>query len=112
MNEEGRPMYGIMHMDGSGEDEPPVERLPDLYDELFNSGIFDGSVAVIDDRSAWCMSAHRNGALIFVHLDGEGGPFHMSAVPKERVVELWKRLVDGDVEGLLREPWRPGYMEK
>jgi len=95
-------------MDGSGEDNPPVESLSTLYEELHSSGIVDGNVAVIHDDSGWCISAHRDGTLVFEHL-GQGGERHMVAVPKERVLELWKRLIDGDIEGLLKEPWKPGY---
>jgi hypothetical protein len=102
-------MYGIVHMDGSGEDNPPVERMSELYDELFSSGIVDGNVSVIDDNTGWGMSAHRDGRLVFEHLGGEGGPHHMIPVPKERVLELWRRLIDGDIHSILSEPWKPGY---
>jgi hypothetical protein len=34
----------------------------------------------------------------------------MIPVPKERVLEMWKRLIDGDIEGFLSEPWKPGYV--
>jgi hypothetical protein len=40
---------------------------------------------------------------------GEGPKRHMKPVPKEKVLELWKRLIDGDIEGVLREPWQAGY---
>lgn len=102
-------MHGVIHMDGSGDDNVPLEKLSDLYDELFTSGIFDGNVAVINDDTGWSISAHRDGRVVFEHL-GEGGERHMIPVPKERVLELWRRLIEGDIEGLLREPWNPGYV--
>ncbi len=101
-------MFGVIHMDSSGEDNPPLESLPKLYDELFTSGIVDGNVAVINDDSGWCLSAHRDGAVVFEHL-GEGGERHMLPLPKERVLKLWKQLIDGDIDGLLAEPWEKGY---
>src|SRR5207249_10638984 len=52
-------MFGILHTDGSGEDNPPVERLSDLYDELLSADREHGDVSVIHDDSGWCMSAHR-----------------------------------------------------
>jgi hypothetical protein len=103
-------MYGVIHMDASGEDNPPVESLSDLYDELASSGIIDGNVAVIHDDSGWCISAHRDGRVVFGHL-GTGGDRHMIPVSKERVLELWRRLIDGDIDSLLAEPWKPGYVE-
>jgi hypothetical protein len=81
-------MYGVIHMDGSGEDNPPVEKLSDLYEELFSSGIMDGDVSVVNDTFGWGMSAHRDGRLVFEHLGGEGAPKHMIPVPKKQVLEL------------------------
>jgi hypothetical protein len=104
-------MFGVIHMDSSGDDDPPVESLSDLYEELHTSGIVDGDVAVVHDDSGWCISAHRDGRLVFEHLGEKGTERHMIPVAKERVLELWKRLINGDLEGILAEPWRPGYNE-
>lgn len=108
----GIVMYGVGHIDGSGDDNPPVESISDLYDELLTSGIVDGSVAVMHDDSGWCMSAHRDGRLVFEHLGERGTERHMIPVPKGRVLELWRRLIVGDIDGLLKEPWKPGYVER
>ncbi|WP_437950331.1 hypothetical protein WME98_05565 [Sorangium sp. So ce296] len=104
-------MFSIIHTDGSGDENPPLESLSDLYDELASADREHGDVAVIHDDSGWSMSAHRDGRLIFEHL-GRGGERHMIAVPKARVLELWKRLIEGDIEGLLAETWKPGYIER
>jgi hypothetical protein len=101
-------MFSVIHMDASGDDDPSVESLSALYDELFFSGIMDGNVAVIHQDSGWCMSAHRDGRLVFEHL-GEGRERHMIPVEKEIVLNLWKRLTEGDIEGVLSESWKPGY---
>src|SRR5438552_2700136 len=103
-------MFGVIHMDASGETDPPIESLSDLYDELYTSGVFDGNVAVIHDNSGWCMSAYRDGRLVFGSLRDRTSERHMIPVPKERVLELWKRLIAGDIDGLLSEPWKLGYM--
>jgi hypothetical protein len=82
-----------------------------LYEELAESDQEHGDVSVCHDESLWCMAAHRDGRLVFVQLDGEGGgPRHMIPVPKDQVIQFWHRLIDGDIEGLLNEPWRPGYV--
>lgn len=104
-------MFGVIHMDGSGEDNPPIESLSNLYDELFSSGIVDGDVSVIHDDSGWGISAYRDGRLVFGNLQDRGASdCHMIPVPKERVLELWRRLIEGDIDGLLKEPWKPGYL--
>ncbi len=33
----------------------------------------------------------------------------MIPVSKERVLALWRLLAAGDIEAILKEPWRPGY---
>jgi hypothetical protein len=101
-------MFTVTHIDASSETDPPIESLSRLYDELRLSDIFDGDVAVIHQDTGWCISAHRDGRVVLEHL-GEGGERHMIPVPKERVLELWRRLIDGDIDGLLLEPWGPGY---
>ncbi len=101
-------MFTVTHMDASSERNPPIESLSALYDELNSSHIFDGDVAVINQDNGWCISAHRDGRLVFEHL-GEGGERHMIPISKERTLKLWNQLIEGDIDGLLREPWKPGY---
>jgi hypothetical protein len=104
-------MFNVIHMDASSDNDPPLESLSDLYDELYSSGIMDGDVSVAHDDSGWCISAHRDGRVVFGHLGDPSTDRHMIPVPKERVLDLWKRLIAGDIEGLLMEPWKPGYVE-
>ena len=102
-------MFNVTHMDSSGDADPPVESLGSLYEELWSSGIRDGNVAVTHEETGWCLSAHRDGRLVFELLD-RGGERHMIPVPKEQVIELWKRLIEGDISGLFQEPWKSGYV--
>lgn len=101
-------MFTVIHADGSGENEPPIDRLSQLYDELLAADQEHGDVSVVHDNTGWSMSAHRDGRLVFEHL-GDGGERHMIPVPKARVLELWNRLIKGDVDGILTEPWKMGY---
>jgi hypothetical protein len=103
-------MFGILHTDGSGENNPPLERLSVLYDELLTTDQEHGDVSVINDDSQWSMSAYRDGRLVFEKLGTRGTTArHMTRVQKERVLELWKRLINGEIDRLLLEPWKPGY---
>lgn len=102
-------MFSFIHTDGSGTDNPPLEDLEALYDELLSADREHGDVYVVHEDSGWSMSAHRDGRLVLEHLK-DGGERHMIPVPKERVIELWRRLAAGDIDGLLTEPWRPGYV--
>jgi hypothetical protein len=98
-------------MDASGDDDPPLESLSSLYDELSKSGITDGNVAVIDQGSSWCLSAHRDGRVVFEHLQ-KGEERHMTPVEKDRVLHLWRQLIDGNVDGIMSQPWMPGYVAR
>ncbi|MGK3970056.1 hypothetical protein WMF01_56870 [Sorangium sp. So ce1667] len=104
-------MFSIVHSDGSGEENPSLESLSNLYDELVSADSEHGDVAVIHDDSGWCMSAHRDGRIVFEHLR-EGGERHMMPVTKERALELWRRLIKGNIDGLLAEAWIPGYVQR
>lgn len=105
-------MFGIIHSDGSGEDNPPLENLSKLFDELFTADREHGDVAVISDDSGWCLSAYRDGRLVFEKLGTRGATArHMMPVSKNRVLELWGKLIEGKVEELHLEPWKSGYKE-
>jgi len=104
-------MFGIIHTDGSSENDPPLSSLPTLFDELLTADREHGDVAVIHDESAWSLSAHRDGRIVFERLGTKGeSARHMIPVPKERVLELWSRLIRGDIQALLSEPWVSGYL--
>jgi hypothetical protein len=102
-------MFSIVHRHGSSDKNPSLDSLSDLYDELQLDDIEHVDVTVVHDDSGWAMSAYGSGRLIFEHL-GEGGERHMIPVSKDRVLELWRLLAAGDIDTLLKEPWRPGYM--
>jgi hypothetical protein len=104
-------MYSIRHIDDSFDDNPNTEVLSDLYDELAKADAEHGDVSVIHEDTGWCISAHRDGRLVMVHLE-EGGARHMIPVPKARALTLWSRLIEGDIGGLLDEPWRTGYIDQ
>ena len=106
-------MFRIIHTDESEEENPPLESLSALYDEVLTADREHGDVVVLRDDIGWCMSAHGDGRLVFEQLGTRGKTArHMIPVPKDRVLELWKRLIDGDIEGLLLEPWKSGYTDK
>lgn len=104
-------MFSVIHTDGSADENPTLESLSALYDELLSADREHGDVSVVDDDTGWCMSAHRDGRLVFEHL-GDGGERHMMPVAKDRVLELWRKFVAGDIAGIEAEPWKPGYVEK
>lgn len=105
-------MFSVIHTNGAGDDDPPMANLSDLYDELLTADREHGDVAVVHEDTGWSISAHRDGRVVFEWLGRGGEPRHMIPVTKERVLTLWRWLIDGEIEALLEEPWRPGYLER
>lgn len=103
-------MFSVIHWDGSSESNPPRDLLPALLDELGIADREHGDVTVVHEDSGWSMSAHRDGRLVFENLSS-GGERHMKPISKERVIELWSRLIGGDIGAVLAEPWLAGYGE-
>jgi hypothetical protein len=103
-------MFGVLHLDGTGDSNPPIDSLYDLYDELLTADPEHGDVAVINDDTGWCISAHRDGRVIFENLAVPGTKRHMTDVTKELALSLWRRLINGEIDGLLEEPWKGSYM--
>ena len=100
----------MLHSDGSG-DEIPLESLSELYGELRTADREHGDVAVFNDELGWMISAHRDGRVVLSEMDTTArSARHMIPVAEDRVLELWGRLIAGDLNRLLTEPWRPGYV--
>lgn len=101
-------MHTIRHTDDSFDEDPSPQVFSALYDELETASVEHGDVSVVHEDSGWCISAHRDHRVVFAHL-GDGGARHMIPVSKEKVLELWRKLIEGDIESIQSEPWRPGY---
>lgn len=102
-------MITTRRIDDSGEDNPSKESFSDLYDELESSDQEHGDVSLTDEDSGWCVSAHRDDRVVLVNLlEDDGGRF-MHPVTKNKVLELWGMLADGEIEELLSQDWHDGY---
>jgi hypothetical protein len=62
-------------------------------------------------ESEWCLGAYPNGLLVWENLE-RGGPRHMNAVPRERVLDLWIKLSQGNIGDIDDEQWLAGYQDK
>lgn len=101
-------MFSIIHWDGASDTAASIESLGPLFDELSTADREHGAVAVVDEATAWAISAHGDGRLVFENLSS-GGERHMKPVSKDKVIQLWQLLAKGEVEAILREPWVTGY---
>lgn len=88
-------MYSMIHADGSGEVDTPLESLSELYDELLLTDDEHPDVSVEHEGTGWCISAYRNGRVILISRQGDAR--HMKGISKKRVIQLSMALIEGDI---------------
>ena len=97
-----------MELYGGSEDGRSLDQIPPLLDQLVDAEDEHPNVAVTHE-SGWSLGAYRHGYITFEHLDGEGGPFHMRNVSRERTIELMELVARGEVQVVLEHDWKSGY---
>jgi hypothetical protein len=94
---------------GDMEDEPSLDSLSALYGELAYDDEEHPDVSLTHE-SEWSLGAFGSGLLIWENLETENNEArHMKNVPKEKVLELWRKLAEGKIDEINEEPWLPGY---
>ena len=102
--------YFVYHRSGACERDPDISAFPSLLDELDErpEDVEHASVSVIHE-SEWGLGFHSGGYVAFEHVEGEGEPRHMRAVPRAKLIEMMETIARGDLDALEREPWLSGY---
>lgn len=100
--------YHVYHRYGKCEPNPPLASLDALYAELSQEDEEHPDVS-LGHESGWSLSANRNGLLVWENVEDGDKPRHMPSVPKQKVIELWRKLAQGDIESIDAEPWQAGY---
>ena len=100
-------MYHVSHRFGQYDVDPPVESLEALYSELELQDDEHPDVSV-EHESGWSLAAFPGGLLVWENVEGRT-PRHMTAVPKEKTLDLWRHLAAGDIPAIDSEPWHDGY---
>lgn len=85
----------------------PLSALPGLLDELERVDAEHGDVSVTHE-SEWCISVSRSGYTTLEHLE-RGEPRHLRDLPREKILDLWTKLANGDIEGVKSAAWISGY---
>lgn len=63
----------------------------------------------LQHESGWSLTAFESGRLVWENVEEDAPPQHMLRVPREKVLQLWIRLSEGDVPTINKEPWVEGY---
>jgi hypothetical protein len=101
--------YSVTDRWGAVEKNPSIERLRELLQSLDMEDNEHPDVA-LKHETEWCLSAYPGGLLVWENAEvDEGIARHMKCVPRERVLDLWLALAQGDLAAIEVEPWLPGY---
>ena len=103
--------YSTRHLGGSGDEDPPLSSLANLYDELRGADGEHTDVSVTNDETGWTLSAFQSGLVVYESLSDMSSEttFHMPNVSREQVIEMWTALAKGQLDMLKTYPWKPGY---
>jgi hypothetical protein len=99
--------FTVTHLNGRMTQNPPPSTFGPLYEELIKADDEHIDVSV-SHESGWTLGAGASGWLVWENVE-DGEPQHMSSVSREKVLDLWKKLADGDIAAIHVEPWQPGY---
>ncbi len=91
---------------GGDESEPSVDRLRAILAELDANDDEHLDVALTHE-SEWCLSAFPSGLVIWENLE-ENESRHLNGVSRERVLDLWLKLAQGQLDDIEAEQWLPG----
>ena len=99
----------IRHRLGDEDDQPDLSVLEALLDELDSADEEHVSVSIQDD-SGWTLSVYVSGGVTWENVEDDPvRPRHMEGLPRSGALELARAVAAGDLDGVEREPWLPGY---
>jgi hypothetical protein len=103
--------YFIRHRRGAEEDDPPLEALSRLLDELDEDPADSEHTSVsVTHETEWTVSVYRDGFLILENFANEDlEPMHLAGQTTEGTVSLLTAIAKGAIDEVRAAPWRPGY---
>lgn len=100
--------YTITHLDGTMEQQAPLDTFAALLAELDHADGEHTDVA-ISHESGWTLSAFADGRLVWENVEGDEEPGHLEDVPRDEAVRLGTLVATGDLDQVAARPWRAGY---
>lgn len=100
--------FGVTDRWGADESNVSVTRMRELLTSLNIEDEEHPDVALTHE-SEWCLSAFPGGLLVWENVEFGTDPKHMRNVDREKVLELWCKLAEGDIDAVSSEPWLDGY---
>lgn len=96
----------VMHRAGNEERDPDHAALPALVAELDADDPEHPDVA-IGTEDGWTLSATQFGDVYWENVEtGDGGVRRMQALSRDRILELFRAVAQGDIGVVEAQPWR------
>ena len=71
---------------------------------------FEHPSVSLTHETEWSLGAIEGGTLVWENVESDDiQPRHMHNVSREKILELWLKLAQGDIASIELEPWLPGY---
>jgi hypothetical protein len=103
-----RMTYYVESRWGGSEDEPDQERMRELLAELDTPDEEHPDTWLVYD-GRWSLSVHETGLVVWEDEEDPRSPRHMVRVSREKALDLWIKLSQGDLKAIEAESWQPGY---
>jgi hypothetical protein len=104
---EDQMSYHVTHIDGGMESDFPIERFPDLLDELRLADLENPDVSVTHE-SEWSVALYGSGFVIFENLEGDA-PSHGGPYSRSEMLELMVAIAEGRIDDVRARRWEAGY---
>jgi hypothetical protein len=87
---------------------PSVDRMREVLAELDGEDDDEHPDVSLTHESEWSMSAFPDGLVIWENPEVDIAR-HMLHLSRQKVLELWTKLADGQIADIEKEPWLAGY---
>src|SRR5688572_18750115 len=99
--------YHVVTRWGDSVDSPSREKMLEILAELDRPDR-EHPDTWLTHESGWTLSVYESGLLVWENLEDSVGPRHLLGVPRQKTIELWIKLAEGEIAPIEKEPWRPG----
>jgi hypothetical protein len=93
---------------GGSEPMPSVDRMREVLAELDGDDDDEHPSVSLSHESEWTLSAFPDGLVIWENVEKDVAR-HMLHLSRQKVLELWTKLAEGQIEAIESEPWIQGY---
>lgn len=103
--------YQIVDGFGDGIDNPSVEQMRKFLDRLDINDKEHSEVWLTHNQTSWTLSCFPSSKVVFYRISDEFEyqPRHLINVSRDKMLELWQKLANGQLVDLEKELWMIGH---